>query len=75
VTISIEDEGVPLSGTSANRAFEPFFTTKVSGTGLGLAIVRRAAELHRGTVTMQARDGGGTVVTLTLPVRWFEADE
>lgn len=73
--ISIEDEGVPLSGTGANRAFEPFFTTKASGTGLGLAVVRRAAEMHRGSVTMQARDAGGTVVTLTLPVRWFEARE
>lgn len=75
VAISIEDEGVPLTGTCAKRAFEPFFTTKASGTGLGLAIVRRAAEMHRGTVTMQAGDARGTIVTLTLPVRWFETDE
>ncbi len=35
--------------------------------GLGLSIVSQIAELHGGTVTLDARDGGGTVARLQLP--------
>jgi signal transduction histidine kinase len=48
---------------------EPFFTTKARGGGLGLPIARRTAELHGGTLAFDCPADGGTVVTLTLPVR------
>lgn len=38
------------------------------GAGLGLAIVDRIAERHRGAVEIGQRDGGGTRVTLRLPL-------
>ncbi len=65
--IDIADRGVGLGSADPERLFEAFHTTKTSGTGLGLAIVRRLLSLQGGTVTLVAREGGGTVASLTLP--------
>jgi two-component system, OmpR family, heavy metal sensor histidine kinase CusS len=40
---------------------------RADGTGLGLAIVKSIAELHSGTISVQSRQGQGTVVTLCFP--------
>ncbi|MDT5128994.1 MAG: hypothetical protein QOH54_4638, partial [Mycobacterium sp.] len=37
-------------------------------TGLGLAIVREIVLAHGGTVSIDDRVGGGTVVSLQLPL-------
>jgi signal transduction histidine kinase len=37
------------------------------GAGLGLSIVRAVASAHGGEVHAEPRDGGGLVVTVTLP--------
>jgi signal transduction histidine kinase len=37
------------------------------GAGLGLSIVRSVAHAHGGTVVARPREGGGLVVTATLP--------
>jgi signal transduction histidine kinase len=54
--------------------FEPFRrlgtdrrSATASGTGLGLSIVRAIARAHGGEVHAEPRDGGGLVVTVTLP--------
>ena len=69
VTISIRDTGPGIAVEIRDQIFEPFFTTKARGGGLGLPIARRTAELHGGTLAMHCPDTGGTVMTLTLPVR------
>jgi signal transduction histidine kinase len=56
-----------MSEGTRQRAFEPFFTTKQGGTGLGLAIVYRTAEVHRGSVRADAREGAGSTFTLHFP--------
>lgn len=75
VRLSIEDDGATVSPEVVEHAFEPFFTTKASGTGLGLTIVRRTVEAHAGQVSIGPREGGGTVVTLLLPVGPLEGGE
>jgi signal transduction histidine kinase len=50
------------------RALDPFFTTRPSGTGLGLPIVNRIIEAHGGELSLESPDGGGTCVTVLLPV-------
>ena len=54
------------------RLFEPFFTTRHRGTGLGLPIVRRDVEAHGGEVNVSAAEGGGTRVTVSLPLQQHE---
>jgi len=56
---------------SASASFEPFFSTKGEGqgTGLGLSIVRNLVRQHGGTIEVDARDGGGTVLRVVLPGR------
>jgi signal transduction histidine kinase len=52
--------------------FEPFHrlgTDRLAGpgVGLGLSIVRAVARAHTGEASAEPRDGGGLVVTVTLP--------
>ena len=68
VRLSIENDGATVDARIVGQVFEPFFTTKTSGTGLGLTIVRRTVEAHSGQVAIRPREGGGTVLTLMLPV-------
>jgi signal transduction histidine kinase len=67
VELTIEDEGARRADVG-DRVFDPFFTTKAFGTGLGLTIVKRTVEAHGGSVELSAREGGGTVVTIVLPL-------
>jgi len=38
------------------------------GTGLGLAIVRHVAQAHGGDVTVESREGEGSMFTLQVPI-------
>ena len=67
--IEVHDSGPGIPGGLREQVFEPFFTTKARGGGLGLPIARRTAELHGGTLELTCPDGGGTVMTVTLPLR------
>ena len=66
--IEIADRGVGFGAVDPERLFEAFHTTKKSGTGLGLAIVRRLVALQGGSIELLAREGGGAVARVTLPV-------
>jgi PAS domain S-box-containing protein len=67
--LEIRDSGPGIPSELRERIFEPFFTTKARGGGLGLPIARRTAELHGGTLTLTTPEGGGTIFTLTIPLR------
>jgi two-component system CheB/CheR fusion protein len=69
VTVEIRDNGPGIPPGIRDRVLEPFFTTKSRGGGLGLPIAKRSAELHGGSLSLSCPDQGGTVVTLTLPIR------
>ncbi len=67
--LEIRDGGPGIPIALREQVFEPFFTTKARGGGLGLAIARRTAELHGGTLTFTCPDTGGTMFTMTVPLR------
>ena len=71
LVIRICDDGSGIDPAVRERIFEPFFTTKEvgKGTGLGLPICARIMERFNGSITVEsAPDGGGTTVTLRLPL-------
>ena len=67
--VQIRDTGPGIPDDIRGQIFEPFFTTKARGGGLGLPIARRTAELHGGSLTLECPATGGTVVTMSLPLR------
>ena len=67
--IEVADNGPGIPAAIRGRVLDPFFTTKARGGGLGLPIAKRTAELHGGSFDLACPQSGGTVVTLTLPVR------
>jgi PAS domain S-box-containing protein len=66
--VTIADSGTGIPPDTTPRVFEPFYTTKKTGTGLGLAIVQRLVALQNGTIDLRARDGGGTIAEVTIPL-------
>ncbi len=70
ITVADRGDGVPPEDLA--RIFDKFYRvprpTEVAGTGLGLAICRGIVEAHRGRIWAQNRPGGGTIVTLALPM-------
>jgi len=62
------DSGPGIPAEIRDKVFAPFFTTKARGTGLGLATARRLIEAHRGFIRIDVPPGGGTAITVHLPL-------
>jgi two-component system, OmpR family, sensor histidine kinase KdpD len=71
--IQIADCGVGIPPEDLSRIFDKFYRVqraeKVSGTGLGLSISKGIVEAHHGNIYASAREGGGTVITIELPLK------
>ena len=67
VVIRVSDRGSGIAETLRGRLFEPFVSTKPDGMGMGLNICRSIVETHKGRLTVEPREGGGTVFSVTLP--------
>ncbi len=65
--IRVTDTGKGISPEHLSKVFDPFFTTKDKGTGLGLSIVRKIIEGHRGSISVESKEGMGTTVIVRLP--------
>jgi len=65
--IQVLDRGRGMDEDSMRQALLPFYSTKSGGTGLGLPLCREIIEAHGGKIAVEARSGGGTVVTCWLP--------
>jgi two-component system sensor histidine kinase KdpD len=70
--LQIADRGVGIPADDLNRIFDKFYRVQrpesVSGTGLGLSISKGIVEAHHGTIYAHSRDGGGTIVSVELPL-------
>ncbi len=63
----VADRGVGMSLCVLKSACQPFFSTKERGSGVGLALCREIIEAHNGKLRIEAREGGGTIVSCWLP--------
>lgn len=78
IQIRIADTGIGISDEDKAHIFERFYQahhakdSSYGGTGVGLHLVHGLAKLHGGDVTVADNPGGGTVFTITLPVRHDE---
>lgn len=68
VQVSVADHGPGVPDNQLEHLFTPFFSTKAEGLGLGLNICRTIVEAHGGNISVGNRQGGGAVLTITLPV-------
>ncbi|WP_416145029.1 ATP-binding protein [Planococcus koreensis] len=67
VSMRLHDNGAGISPETLAMIFEPFYTTKATGTGLGLLISQKIVQEHNGTLTIESREGTGTIATALLP--------
>ncbi|MEM7376977.1 MAG: HAMP domain-containing sensor histidine kinase [Pseudomonadota bacterium] len=66
VLIAVDDNGVGLSDSEAERVFEPLYSTRPKGFGLGLAMTKRFVDHYGGSVRAVPK-ANGTRVELSLP--------
>jgi PAS domain S-box-containing protein len=74
LVFSVIDRGPGIPDEQRERIFEAFVQLEAGvarrrgGTGLGLAICRRLVELMGGTIWVDARPGGGSRFSFTIPM-------
>jgi|GEM_PF-1447384 len=67
VRISIRDQGAGIAEEHLRNIFDPYFTTKKNGQGLGLTSSYSIVKKHGGIITVDSREGEGSVFTVYLP--------
>lgn len=65
--VQVLDRGPGIPPELMSKVLLPFYSTKRTGSGLGLALCREILEAHGGSLRIEPREGGGTVVTCFLP--------
>lgn len=72
--ITVADRGQGVPPADRKRVFDPYFRCPtgdrhdVKGYGLGLSFVRLVVRAHGGDVVLEPNPGGGTIVTVVLPL-------
>src|SRR5579872_760362 len=71
--IAVHDSGIGIPAADIPHIFEQFrrasnTTGQFSGTGIGLASAHQIVEQHGGTLTVESKEGVGSVFTVRLPL-------
>jgi two-component system, OmpR family, sensor histidine kinase KdpD len=71
--IAVSDHGVGIPPGDLERVFDKLYRVQrpgsVAGSGLGLAICKGIVGIHGGSIWAQNRPGGGTIMTVALPLQ------
>ena len=74
--MSVTDRGLGIPPDDLLKVFDKFYRVQrpgnVSGTGLGLSISKGIVEAHGGSIQAQNRPGGGTIISIKLPLEGKE---
>lgn len=70
VVLSIRDYGCGIPEDELPLVKRKFYkgSTKTRGTGIGLAVCDEIVQMHGGELTLENAEGGGTLVTIRLPI-------
>lgn len=69
--LQVRDRGPGIAEPWRQRVFDRFFRVpdqSQNGSGLGLAIARTVTDRHGGSIALHDAEGGGLLVSVTLPV-------
>lgn len=71
ISIEVSDRGIGIPEEDLEKIFDKFYRVSrpesINGTGLGLAICKGIIETIGGRIWAENREGGGTVIKITLP--------
>jgi len=71
--IKVADHGTGIPTEDLTRIFDKFYRVQrpgnVSGTGLGLSISKGIVQAQGGLITAENRPGGGTIITISIPMQ------
>lgn len=70
--LQVQDQGYGIPEYDLPQLFDPFYRSestsgKAEGTGLGLSVTKEIVEQHGGRITVDSREGEGSVFTVILP--------
>ena len=70
IVVRIRDFGPGIPEDELPLVKKKFYkgSSKARGTGIGLAVCDEIVTMHNGTLTLENAQGGGTLVTVRLPV-------
>ena len=74
IDIYIEDNGLGMTQSQIDELFQPRLTVSFKGTagekgmGLGLVLCQRFVDLNQGEISVQSKEGEGTIFKVSLPL-------
>jgi protein-histidine pros-kinase len=72
--LKVSDSGIGIRPADLQRLFVEFqqldsgSARRYGGTGLGLSLTKRIVEFQGGTITVESKEGTGSIFTVTLPL-------
>jgi signal transduction histidine kinase len=68
--VEVEDDGIGMDDSTAEKVFSRFFSTKgTNGTGLGLLVVHEIVKEHGGRIEVLSAPGKGSTFRVLFPLR------
>jgi PAS domain S-box-containing protein len=66
--LEVTDTGGGISEKDFEKVFDPFFSSKFTGRGLGLPVVLGVVRSHLGGITVESKQGHGSVFRVFFPL-------